>query len=149
MQGSKVSKGARKRGQLSSLLVEAYQNREALEEKIAEGRRNRKEAGNKYGAFRNVKFVVHTVSRSERFLIITASWLCGRPIKFMLLVPTISSIHGICHHGQCFFFVVRGVLLNEAANDWLRLHADGDGCEPVIFCRRSYGCTGRPETRTV
>jgi Mitotic checkpoint regulator, MAD2B-interacting len=51
MQGSKVSKGARKRGQLSSLLVEAYQNREALEEKIAEGRRNRKEAGNKYGAF--------------------------------------------------------------------------------------------------
>jgi Mitotic checkpoint regulator, MAD2B-interacting len=32
------------------LLVEAYQNREVLEEKIAEGRRNRKEAGNKYGA---------------------------------------------------------------------------------------------------
>lgn len=55
MQGSKVSKGARKRGQLSSLLVEAYQNREALEEKIAEGRRNRKEAGNKYGAFRNIQ----------------------------------------------------------------------------------------------
>ena len=51
MQGSKVSKGARRRGQLSSLLVEAYQNREVLEEKIAEGRRNRKEAGNKYGAF--------------------------------------------------------------------------------------------------
>jgi hypothetical protein len=51
LQGSKISKGARKRGQLSSLLVEAYQNREALEEKIAEGRRNRKEAGNKYGAF--------------------------------------------------------------------------------------------------
>jgi len=50
MQGSKVSKGARKRGQLASLLVEAYQNREALEEQIAEGRRNRKEAGNKYGA---------------------------------------------------------------------------------------------------
>jgi proline-rich protein PRCC len=48
-QGSKVSKGARRRGQLASLLVEAYQNREALEEKIAEGRRNRKEAGNKYG----------------------------------------------------------------------------------------------------
>ncbi|KAH9966797.1 mitotic checkpoint regulator, MAD2B-interacting-domain-containing protein [Russula dissimulans] len=49
VKGSKVSKGARKRGQLASLLVEAYQNREALEEKIAEGRRNRKEAGNKYG----------------------------------------------------------------------------------------------------
>jgi len=55
MQGSKVSKGARKRGQLSSLLVEAYQNREALEEKIAEGRRNRKEAGNKYGAFHSIR----------------------------------------------------------------------------------------------
>ena len=49
-QGSKISKGARKRGQLASLLVEAYQNREVLEERIAEGRRNRKEAGNKYGA---------------------------------------------------------------------------------------------------
>jgi len=49
IKGSKVSKGARKRGQLSSLLVEAYQNRELLEEKIAEGWRNRKEAGNKYG----------------------------------------------------------------------------------------------------
>jgi proline-rich protein PRCC len=33
------------------LLNEAYENREALEEKIAEGRRNRKEAGNKYGRF--------------------------------------------------------------------------------------------------
>ncbi|KAH9981166.1 mitotic checkpoint regulator, MAD2B-interacting-domain-containing protein [Lactifluus volemus] len=49
IKGSKISKGARKRGQLASLLVEAYQNREVLEEKIAEGRRNRKEAGNKYG----------------------------------------------------------------------------------------------------
>lgn len=55
MQGSKVSKGARRRGQLSSLLVEAYQNREVLEEKIAEGRRNRKEAGNKYGAFHSIR----------------------------------------------------------------------------------------------
>jgi hypothetical protein len=33
------------------LLNEAYENREALEDKIAEGRRNRKEAGNKYGRF--------------------------------------------------------------------------------------------------
>ncbi|KAI0256833.1 mitotic checkpoint regulator, MAD2B-interacting-domain-containing protein [Lactifluus subvellereus] len=48
VKGSKISKGARKRGQLASLLVEAYQNREVLEEKIAEGRRNRKEAGNRY-----------------------------------------------------------------------------------------------------
>ncbi|KAH9050644.1 mitotic checkpoint regulator, MAD2B-interacting-domain-containing protein [Lactarius hengduanensis] len=49
VKGSKISKGARKRGQLASLLVEAYQNRDVLEERIAEGRRNRKEAGNKYG----------------------------------------------------------------------------------------------------
>ena len=40
---------AKTRHQLATLLRDAYQNREALEEKIAEGRRNRKEAGNKYG----------------------------------------------------------------------------------------------------
>ncbi|KAF8328905.1 mitotic checkpoint regulator, MAD2B-interacting-domain-containing protein [Cantharellus anzutake] len=40
---------ARQRGQLSSLLVEAYENRAAIEEKLAEARRNKKEAGNKYG----------------------------------------------------------------------------------------------------
>ncbi|KXN86867.1 hypothetical protein AN958_09462 [Leucoagaricus sp. SymC.cos] len=46
---SKLSGIARSRNQLSTLLKNAYENREALEEKIAEGRRNRKEAGNKYG----------------------------------------------------------------------------------------------------
>jgi hypothetical protein len=40
---------ARSRHQLSTLLKEAYENREALEERIAMGKRNRKEAGNKYG----------------------------------------------------------------------------------------------------
>ena len=50
-QGAGLSGRARTRHQLSSLLTEAYQNREALEEKIAQGRRNRKEAGHKYGAF--------------------------------------------------------------------------------------------------
>ncbi|KAI5123370.1 hypothetical protein M0805_001791 [Coniferiporia weirii] len=40
---------ARTRHQLHSLLTEAYMNREALEDKIAQGKRNRKEAGNKYG----------------------------------------------------------------------------------------------------
>jgi proline-rich protein PRCC len=70
IQGSKVSKGARKRGQLSSLLVEAYQNREALEEKIAEGRRNRKEAGNKYGTSHNTQSVsASRPSSSKRVLI--------------------------------------------------------------------------------
>ncbi|KII88450.1 hypothetical protein PLICRDRAFT_41607 [Plicaturopsis crispa FD-325 SS-3] len=49
VKGAKLGKGARTRHQLSTLLTEAYENREALEEKIAQGRRNRKEAGNKYG----------------------------------------------------------------------------------------------------
>ena len=40
---------ANSRHQLSTLLKQAYENREALEEKIAQGKRNRKEAGNKYG----------------------------------------------------------------------------------------------------
>ncbi|KAH7340255.1 mitotic checkpoint regulator, MAD2B-interacting-domain-containing protein [Rhizoctonia solani] len=40
---------ARSRHQLSTLLTEAYANREALEERIAQGKRNRKEAGSKYG----------------------------------------------------------------------------------------------------
>ncbi|KAK0228570.1 mitotic checkpoint regulator, MAD2B-interacting-domain-containing protein [Armillaria fumosa] len=46
---SKLSGIARSRHQLSTMLKEAYENRELLEDKIAEGRRNRKEAGNKYG----------------------------------------------------------------------------------------------------
>ncbi|KAJ6596934.1 mitotic checkpoint regulator, MAD2B-interacting-domain-containing protein [Mycena vulgaris] len=45
---SKQSGIARSRHQLATMLHEAYSNREALEERIAEGRRNRKEAGNKY-----------------------------------------------------------------------------------------------------
>lgn len=51
LQAAKQSGVARSRHQLSTMLMEAYQNREALEDKIAEGRRNRKEAGNKYGAY--------------------------------------------------------------------------------------------------
>ncbi|KIY70936.1 hypothetical protein CYLTODRAFT_435502 [Cylindrobasidium torrendii FP15055 ss-10] len=46
---SKSSGIARSRHQLATMLHEAYNNREALEEKIAQGRRNRKEAGSKYG----------------------------------------------------------------------------------------------------
>ncbi|KAK0483658.1 mitotic checkpoint regulator, MAD2B-interacting-domain-containing protein [Armillaria novae-zelandiae] len=48
---SKLSGIARSRHQLSTMLKEAYENRELLEDKIAEGRRNRKEAGNKYGKY--------------------------------------------------------------------------------------------------
>ncbi|KAG6814373.1 hypothetical protein H0H92_010959 [Tricholoma furcatifolium] len=50
MTASKMSGIARSRHQLSTLLREAYENRDALEEKIAMGKRNRKEAGNKYVA---------------------------------------------------------------------------------------------------
>ncbi|KAJ7063335.1 mitotic checkpoint regulator, MAD2B-interacting-domain-containing protein [Mycena amicta] len=46
---SKSSRIANTRHQLATMLHQAYANREALEEKIAEGKRNRKEAGNKYG----------------------------------------------------------------------------------------------------
>ncbi|KAM5532049.1 hypothetical protein V8D89_014300 [Ganoderma adspersum] len=49
IKGAALGGRARTRHQLSTLLTEAYQNREALEERIAQGRRNRKEAGNKYG----------------------------------------------------------------------------------------------------
>ncbi|EKM55616.1 uncharacterized protein PHACADRAFT_184398 [Phanerochaete carnosa HHB-10118-sp] len=49
IKGAALSGRARSRHQLSTLLTEAYGNREALEEKIAQGRKNRKEAGNKYG----------------------------------------------------------------------------------------------------
>ncbi|KAF8201467.1 mitotic checkpoint regulator, MAD2B-interacting-domain-containing protein [Pholiota molesta] len=51
---SKMSGVARSRHQLSTLLKEAYENREALEERIAQGKRNRKEAGNKYDLYRGV-----------------------------------------------------------------------------------------------
>ena len=56
--GAKLGKGARTRHQLTTLLADAYANREALEAKIAEGKRNRKEAGNKYGEWMTCS-VVH------------------------------------------------------------------------------------------
>lgn len=49
IKGAALSGRAKGRHQLSTLLTEAYQNREALEDRIAQGRKNRKEAGNKYG----------------------------------------------------------------------------------------------------
>jgi len=49
VQGAKLGSTARSRHQLTTLLTDAYHNREMLEEKIALARRNRKEAGNKYG----------------------------------------------------------------------------------------------------
>ncbi|TFK55056.1 hypothetical protein OE88DRAFT_1622859 [Heliocybe sulcata] len=53
-QGAALGGRARSRHQLSTLLTEAYTNREALEERIAQGRRNRKEAGMKYGTWTSV-----------------------------------------------------------------------------------------------
>jgi len=49
IKGAALGGRARSRHQLSTLLTEAYTNRETLEEKLAQGRRNRKEAGMKYG----------------------------------------------------------------------------------------------------
>ncbi|KZT26371.1 hypothetical protein NEOLEDRAFT_1177774 [Neolentinus lepideus HHB14362 ss-1] len=48
IKGAALGGRARSRHQLSTLLTEAYTNRETLEEKLAQGRRNRKEAGMKY-----------------------------------------------------------------------------------------------------
>lgn len=62
IKGAKMGKMARSRGQLTTLLSEAYQNREALEERIAQGRRNRKEAGNKYGEFCLSRWIIFRYS---------------------------------------------------------------------------------------
>ena len=51
VKGAKLGAVARSRHQLTTLLTEAYSNREVLEERIAQGRRNRKEAGMKYGEY--------------------------------------------------------------------------------------------------
>ena len=49
IKGAKLGAVARTRHQLTTLLTDAYMHREVLEDKIAQARRNRKEAGNKYG----------------------------------------------------------------------------------------------------
>jgi proline-rich protein PRCC len=60
VKGAKLGSVARSRHQLTTLLTEAYLNRETLEEKIAQGRRNRKEAGKKYGQCLHLQYVVET-----------------------------------------------------------------------------------------
>jgi proline-rich protein PRCC len=55
-----MNRVANSRHQLSTLLKQAYENREALEEQIAQGKRNRKEAGNKYG--KNINFFMSVVT---------------------------------------------------------------------------------------
>lgn len=108
MQGSKVSKGARKRGQLSSLLVEAYQNREVLEERIAEGRRNRKEAGNKYGAFHSIR----------------AGTECRLTFRKGFNNYHHSYAGNCCSSGSFSLRMAISLDVNEAANGWIRLYSD-------------------------
>ena len=64
-----MNRVANSRHQLSTLLKQAYENREALEEQIAQGKRNRKEAGNKYGKDINSFFIFLSLNTQyERFL---------------------------------------------------------------------------------
>lgn len=75
IKGAKLGKVAKGRHQLTTLLAEAYQNREALEDRIAEGRRNRKEAGNKYGMFAMLFLGRRSlISLNCRFLIFVVCW---------------------------------------------------------------------------
>ena len=67
VKGAALSGRARSRGQLATLLTEAYQNRDAYEERIAQGRRNRKEAGNKYGQSTSLN-VPFNLSRRSTFI---------------------------------------------------------------------------------
>lgn len=74
IQGAKMGKMARGRHQLTTLLAEAYQNREALEDRIAQGKRNRKEAGNKYGMLLQSYLLDKTADqKGPRFLKVCAS----------------------------------------------------------------------------
>ena len=70
IKGAALSGRARSRGQLATLLTEAYQNREAYEDKIAQGRRNRKEAGNKYGKSTSLPVRPRPLTSNHRFLVI-------------------------------------------------------------------------------
>ncbi|KAF8798058.1 hypothetical protein BYT27DRAFT_7123770 [Phlegmacium glaucopus] len=83
---SKMNRVANSRHQLSTLLKQAYENREALEEQIAQGKRNRKEAGNKYGE--NIKLfsdIVVTECTIRRFLNVTCvKRLQGRMVSHFM-----------------------------------------------------------------
>ncbi len=69
---------AGRRHQLHSLLTEAYMNREAIEEKIAQGKRNRKEAGNKYGVFWINILPSHISDYLLRILKLCYTWMTFR-----------------------------------------------------------------------
>lgn len=70
------------------MLKEAYENREALEDRIAQGKRNRKEAGNKYG------MIIHVQDA-------TFSSCIPRLLTYMMQCSTSSSgVHAICTHSK-------------------------------------------------
>ena len=75
-----MNRVANSRHQLSTLLKQAYENREALEERIAQGKRNRKEAGNKYGKELIMQFsdTYRNLCTTRRFLIASCGSLLGR-----------------------------------------------------------------------
>lgn len=76
LKGAALGGRARSRHQLSTLLTEAYSNREELEEKLAQGRRNRKEAGNKYGtSSSNVAYSLLILTVHLRLLMLSRSSL--------------------------------------------------------------------------
>ena len=90
IKGAALGGRARTRHQLSSLLTEAYSNREALEERIAQGRKNRKEAGNKYGASSYTPF--YTASLTPTRLLISGSVHLTSPSKSSCCLRSVHEI---------------------------------------------------------
>ncbi len=80
---------ARSRHQLSTLLRDAFENREALEEQIAQGKRNRKEAGNKYGKqqrFFPRRYQLNNIGRLSK---VSESRGPSHLVKASLIIPSI------------------------------------------------------------
>lgn len=81
---------ARSRHQLATLLHEAYQNKEMLEERIAEGKRNRKEAGNKYGTWCwMLKFKFSSLCQQDSEGIIPSQLLRGYKCRLIICTTVI------------------------------------------------------------
>ena len=94
-----MNRVANSRHQLSTLLKQAYDNREALEEKIAQGKRNRKEAGNKYGKGINYFSYSIVTERTIRRLLIASYYLYEAFLEGSTLTkPTIPMMFPSQHH---------------------------------------------------
>ena len=81
---------ANQRHQLSTLLHSAYQDRDAIEEKIAIARRNRKEAGSRYG-----EPSVHPANFLEAYANSLQASRLYLHICFVCVLPHVS-IHVVC-----------------------------------------------------